>query len=151
MELSINDQQRHYATAALGPLLVRVLQEGLRQLDVDDDVEICVTFVDDEGIRQLNREYRSLDKVTDVLSFPQDEEDWALPDVTRPLGDIVISLQRAAAQAEEYGHSFEREVGYLAAHSLLHLLGFDHQSPADKGVMRQREEAIMEACGLDRD
>ena len=151
MELAINDQQRQYATAALGPLLARVLQEGLRQLDVDDDVEICVTFIDDEGIRQLNREYRSLDKVTDVLSFPQDEEDWDLPDVTRPLGDIIISLQRAAAQAEEYGHSFEREVGYLAAHSLLHLLGFDHQSPADKGVMRQREEAIMEACGLDRD
>lgn len=151
MDLSINDQQNLYATAPLALILERVLREGLRRLQVDEEVEIGVTFVDDDGIRQLNREYRSIDKVTDVLSFPQTEDDWDVPDIARPLGDIVISLSRAAQQAEDFGHSFEREVGYLTAHSLLHLVGFDHQTPEDKEKMRELEEAIMEACGLGRE
>ncbi len=150
MDLSINDHQRRYATAPLAPILETVLRAGLKMLQVDDQVEIGVTFVDDDSIRQLNRDYRGIDKVTDVLSFPQTEEDWDLPDIARPLGDIVISLSRAAQQAEDFGHSFEREVGYLTAHSLLHLLGFDHQTPQDKGKMRELEEAIMEACSLGR-
>ena len=115
--------------------------------------EVSVTFTDNEGIRAVNKQYRDIDKETDVLSFPlTDFEGGEEPPADEPtvsLGDIIISLERAEAQAEEFGHSFEREVAFLTVHSMLHLLGYDHElSEADDADMRQRQREILEAMGL---
>lgn len=108
--------------------------------------EVSVTFTDNEGIRAINREYREKDVPTDVLSFPLFEEG---ADGTRMLGDIVISLERCRAQAEEFGHSFEREFAFLSVHSTLHLLGYDHvNSEEEDKDMRKRQTAIVDAMGL---
>ena len=124
-------------------------------------LEISVTFTDNDGIKDINKEYRNIDKETDVLSFPQLEYD--VLGVIKPeympisdiypsvvLGDIVLSLEKAESQAMEYGHSFLREVGYLTVHSMLHLFGFDHMIEEDKFIMREKEEEIMEKIGLMR-
>ncbi|MBQ1959695.1 MAG: rRNA maturation RNase YbeY [Firmicutes bacterium] len=112
--------------------------------------EISVTFVDMDEIHQLNREYREVDRPTDVLSFPQfydlEEE---IPEVGEIcLGDVVICKDKAAEQAEEFGHSFEREIIYLFVHSVLHLLCYDHMEEDEKVCMRAREEEIMEHLGV---
>ena len=108
--------------------------------------EVSVTFTDNEGIRAINREYREKDSPTDVLSFPLFEES---ADGTRMLGDIVISLEKCRAQAEEFGHSFERECAFLTVHSTLHLLGYDHvNSEEEDKDMRKRQTAIVDAMGL---
>ncbi|MBQ8717587.1 MAG: rRNA maturation RNase YbeY [Clostridia bacterium] len=108
--------------------------------------EVSVTFTDNEGIRAINREYREKDAPTDVLSFPLFEEG---ADGTRMLGDIVISLEKCRAQAEEFGHSFERECAFLTVHSTLHLLGYDHvNSEEEDKDMRKRQTAIVDAMGL---
>ncbi len=114
--------------------------------------EISVTFVSGQEIRTLNREYRDTDRVTDVLSFPQFDDLNDLPDFGDIcLGDVVICRERAAEQAEEFGHSFEREIIYLFTHSILHLLGYDHMEPADKREMRAREEEVMDFLGIRRE
>ena len=128
-------------------------------VDVPCIVEVCVT--DDAGIHQTNLETRGVDRPTDVLSFPMFElspgekprSDWADPDIDKVLlGDMMISLERANAQAAEYGHSPEREVCYLAVHSVLHLLGYDHLDEGPmKAQMREREEAILGKLGITRE
>ncbi len=111
--------------------------------------EISVTFVEAEEIRNLNREYRNTDKVTDVLSFPQFDDLNEIPEFGEIcLGDVVICKDRAMEQAEEFGHSFEREIIYLFTHSILHLLGYDHMEEEKKKEMRQREEEVMEHLGI---
>lgn len=145
----VEEQIRRSVLAAL---------EGER-VDVPCIVEVCVT--DDEGIRQTNLEMRGVDRPTDVLSFPMFElkpgekpsPDWADPDTNKVfLGDMMISLERTRAQAAEYGHSPEREVCYLAVHSTLHLLGYDHLDEGPmKAQMRAREEAILGNLGITRD
>ncbi|WP_240511967.1 rRNA maturation RNase YbeY [Paludifilum halophilum] len=117
------------------------------------DAEVSVLIVDDEKIYRLNREYRGVDRPTDVLSFPQwePEED----PVTEgggpvPLGDIVISLPRAREQAEKYGHSLNREMGFLAVHGFLHLLGYDHGTEEAERAMFTRQEEILARIGLER-
>ena len=125
-------------------------------VDVPCVVEVVVT--DDGAIRETNRETRGVDRATDVLSFPMFElepgekprAEWADPDTDKVfLGDMMLSLERAAAQAAEYGHSPEREVCYLAVHSALHLLGYDHLDEGPmKAQMRAREEAILERLGI---
>lgn len=137
-------------------ILAALEAEGI---DTPCIVEVCVT--DDAGIHQTNLETRGVDRATDVLSFPMFElspgekpqADWADPDTDKVfLGDMMISLERARAQAEEFGHSPEREVCYLAVHSVLHLLGYDHLDEGPmKAQMRQREEAILEGLGITRD
>ena len=108
--------------------------------------EVSVTFTDNDGIRAINREYREIDAATDVLSFPLFEES---AEGTRMLGDIVLSLEKCRAQAEEFGHSFERECAFLTVHSTLHLLGYDHvNSEAEERDMRERQTAIVEGMGL---
>ena len=125
------------------------------------DTEPCqlsVSFVSKEEIRELNRDYRGIDSVTDVLSFPQFERDeiefYASNSGSAPeefmLGDVVISKEKAEEQALEYGHSFERELVYLFTHSVLHLLGYDHEVEDDKAIMRKREEEIMDSLGIPR-
>lgn len=118
--------------------------------------EVSLVLVDNDYIRELNLEYRDLDQPTDVLSFAMEEEDDApelVGDAELPelLGDIYISVERAREQAESFGHTFERELAYLAVHGLLHLVGFDHQNPEDTAAMREQEEQIMQEFMLNRD
>lgn len=119
-----------------------------------DLAEVVVTFVDDAEIKKLNNEFRSIDKSTDVLSFPLGEGgEYDLNPETGAysLGDVVISVEHAVAQSEEYGHSFERELSYLTVHSMLHLLGFDHVNGGDEAaLMRKTEEEVMTVLGLTR-
>lgn len=146
---AVEEQLRRAVLAAL---------EG-EGIDTPCIVEVCVT--DDGGIHQTNLEMRGVDSPTDVLSFPMFElkpgekpsPDWADPDTDKVfLGDMMISLERANAQAAEYGHSPEREVCYLAVHSVLHLLGYDHLDEGpQKRQMREREETILETLGITRD
>ncbi len=129
-------------------VLATLAYEGYGQV-----CEVSVTFTDDEGIRAVNKEYRGIDKATDVLSFPlTDFEGGEEPPADEPsisLGDIIISLERAEAQAAEFGHSFEREAAFLCVHSMLHLLGYDHElSDEDDADMRRRQREILEAMGL---
>ncbi len=148
-----NDQEKMTVTYKLKRLVRLAVEATLAYEAVARELEVSVTFTDDEGIRKLNRNYRKIDKPTDVLSFPlfdfEGDEDAISEEICDMLGDIVISLERAAAQAEEFGHSFEREVAFLTVHSMLHLLGYDHEtSEEDELDMRRRQTAIMEMLGL---
>ena len=138
----------------IGNIIRKCIRETLKAEHIDVPCEINVLVTDDAGIQIINRESRNLDKPTDVLSFPMFQleagnppTDWAEyedPATGRvPLGDMCISLERAIAQAKEFGHSTRREVGYLTIHSMLHLLGYDHLDEGpQKAQMRAREEAI---------
>ena len=128
-----------------------VESENMHNLD-KKRCEISVTFVDLDEIHELNKQYRGVDKPTDVLSFPQfDDLEEEIPEVCEIcLGDVVICEQKAREQAEEFGHSFERELVYLITHSVLHLLGYDHMEDDEKKAMREREEEIMKQIGLMR-
>lgn len=144
-----------------GVLLQRVISAALNAEGVNVPCEVNVLITDDEEIHAINMEQREVDSATDVLSFPmfelqpgeEPEEDWADPDTGLvPLGDMVISLERCAAQAEEFGHSLERELSYLAVHSALHLLGYDHLDEGEqKRQMREREETILGGLGIVRE
>ncbi len=119
-----------------------------------DDAEVSVTFVNNDEIRRLNNEYRNIDKVTDVLSFPLGENgvyDFNNETGAYMLGDIVISIQTALKQAKLYGHSLEREIGFLTVHSMLHLLGYDHEhGGVEARNMRETEEQILDNLGISR-
>ena len=114
-------------------------------------LSLSVSFVDKAEIRRLNKEYRNVDAVTDVLSFPQfDGFDYLQTWMEIELGDVVICAEKAREQAEEYGHSYERELIYLFVHSVFHLLGYDHMTDEDKAVMRAAEEDVMGKLGIVR-
>ena len=142
-------------------LLRQVIPAALEAEGVAVPWEVDVLFTDDEGIHQINLEQREVDRPTDVLSFPMfdlrpgehpTEEDADPGTGLVPLGDMVISLERAQAQGEEYGHGTRREVAYLAVHSVLHLLGYDHMDEGPmKAQMREREEAILGQLGIGRE
>ena len=135
----------HPETAAL---VKKAAAAALRVESVDEPCEIGVTLTNDEGIHVINRENRGVDRPTDVLSFPIDEMDYDLN--CRYLGDMVLSLERAEAQSEEYGGGYAHEVQYLTVHSVLHLLGYDHlDEGVEKAKMRAREKAIMKELGYD--
>ena len=110
--------------------------------------ELNIFFCDDETIRSYNREYRGVDRATDVLSFPM--FDFGTPELPALLGDIVLSVPRAQAQAEEYGHSFEREMCFLAAHAALHLIGYDHENEDERAQMETRQREVLSALGIER-
>ncbi len=187
----INDQEAYEITPALLEKLKELLRLAGEQEQVDSG-EVALSFVDDETIRQLNKDYRGIDKATDVLSFAMtestedelpiyyDEED--LEDVeleqlqemselglldggedtleefeegpenllAEPLGDIVISIPKALAQAQEYGHSAEREIGFLFVHGFLHLIGYDHMTEEDEKIMFGKQEEILAKAGITR-
>ena len=149
-----NDQKKYRIHYKLQMLIRRTILETLDYDGMENDAEVSVTFVDDEGIQELNKKFRNMDKPTDVLSFPLldyegESEEPFFDELCHNLGDIVISLERAMAQANEFGHSFEREVAFLTAHSMLHLLGYDHElSDEDDADMRARQNDIMERLGL---
>lgn len=121
----------------------------LEMENIKDEVEISVSFVNDEEIKQLNRDYRDKDKVTDVLSFPT-EMNYHIEGLPVILGDVVICLKRAKEQSEEFGHSFEREMVYLFVHSMFHLLGYDHIDEDDKVLMRKKEKEALKRIGIFR-
>ena len=126
----------------------------INHFGLEQDIEISVLFTDAEGIKQINNDYRNVDSVTDVLSFPQFEyETPGILDVDFdqgcvPLGDIVLNLEKIYSQAEEFGHSREHEAGYLTIHSMLHLLGYDHMVDEDKKNMRDKEKIIVSELGI---
>lgn len=157
-----NEQEEFVISDNLISLLERILQQA-GTIEGVMDGEVDLTFVDDVQIHELNKEYRGIDRPTDVLSFAMhettdeelqiiyelDEGDEAgnVPDV---LGDIIISVPRAKLQSEEYGHSLERELGFLFVHGFLHLLGYDHQDEASEAVMMGKQEAVLAEVGLTR-
>lgn len=149
-----NDQKQMTVTYGLKMLIRHTVLETLDFEGMKNDVEVSVTFTDDCGIQEMNKKFRQLDRPTDVLSFPLfdydgEKDEPVFDEFENNLGDIVISLERAKAQAEEYGHSFEREVSFLTAHSMLHLLGYHHEkSEEDDKDMRKRQDIIMERLGL---
>lgn len=146
-----NEQDKMEIDSSWEGLMERAAEICLKNEDIPSEVQVGVTFIDNEGIREINREYREKDAPTDVLSFPMYEADEELDDFELVLfGDIVISLERANEQCEEYGHSFSREVLYLFCHGLLHLCGYDHETEKEKQVMRQKEEEILGQIGLSR-
>ena len=148
-----NSQDKLPITYKIKRLIRLSVEAALAYEGYRNSCEVSVTFTDDEGIRRLNRNFRKIDSATDVLSFPlfdyDGSEEPAVDELENMLGDIVISLERAEAQAKEFGHSFEREVAFLCVHSMLHLLGYDHVNSEDEELdMRRRQTAIMEMLGL---
>ena len=154
VKVIITDKQKKVRIpTGLRMLVRRACIAVLREEEFKGNAEVSVTFVDNEEIRRLNKEFREIDSSTDVLSFPLGEngEYDVNPDTgAKLLGDVVISLERAMEQAKEFGHSLEREVCYLAVHSMLHLLGYDHMEPKEKAIMRMKEETVMTRIGLER-
>lgn len=145
------DQESLYSDTMKEALSLILDSEGIDE----EGIEVSVSFVTPEEIKALNKEYRDVDSVTDVLSFPQFESIDELIDAEEftgvaELGDVVINMDRAKSQAEEFGHPLKREVIYLFVHSILHLLGYDHMEEEDKKVMRAREEEIMGELGIVR-
>ena len=137
-------------------LLIRRCCHAVLQLEkFDGAAEVSVRFVDNEEIRKLNKTYRNLDKKTDVLSFPLGENgnyDINMDTGAKMLGDIVISMEKAVEQAKEYNHPLQREVGFLTVHTMLHLLGYDHETGGIEAVrMREKEETVLTQIGWKRD
>ena len=146
-----NKQKTVKIPTGLRMLVRRTCNAVLRMENFQGSAEVSFTFVDNQGIKELNAQYRDKDTETDVLSFPMGENGvWDKDPETGAfiLGDVVISMEKAMEQANIYGHSLQREVGYLTAHSVLHLLGYDHIEPLDRVHMREKEELIMEQLGL---
>ena len=160
VEVDVQIDER-FAGQADAALIERAVAAALAGEGVDGPIEVSVLVTDDAGLHALNRDYRNVDAPTDVLSFAAEDAapggaahpSFVLPPgAPRYLGDIAISFDRVVAQAAEYGHSRERELAYLAAHGVLHLLGYDHErGPDDAAAMRAREEAAMERLGLQRE
>lgn len=173
-----NSQSAVEITPITRGIVRKAVNAALKYEKVKSDAEVSVTFTDNEGIKELNRDFRNIDRETDVLSFPLfenieqayesccDGSESADTDIEidvvdntedekkskkLPLGDIVVSLEKAMSQAEEYGHSFERELAFLCVHSVLHLLGYDHEtSEEDEKQMFAKQEEILHSIGLER-
>lgn len=144
-----NGQKKETVTYELKMLIRRAILATLAYEGVEGHSEVSVTFTDNEGIRELNARFRQVDAATDVLSFPLFEEGPGGAEFGHMLGDIVLSLEKCRAQAEEFGHSFERECAFLTVHSTLHLLGYDHvNSETEDADMRERQTAIVNGMGL---
>lgn len=148
MEIYYDDRQDDIKiTDEIKNLIEKSIAAVLKVENLHENVEVSVSFVGDEEIRDLNRDYRGVDKSTDVLSFPMDDEFII---VSRILGDVIINTRRVMEQAEELGHSEEREISYLTVHSILHLLGYDHMDDEDKKEMREREKLAMKELSIYR-
>lgn len=138
-------------------LIKEVVSRVLEEEKVLPEVDVYITLTNNEEIHKINKEYRDVDRPTDVLSFPMYERDEIAglkndtdDEIEKILGDIIVSIEKVREQAEEYGHSFERELAYLVTHGMLHLLGYDHMIEEEKAVMRIREEEILETLNITR-
>ncbi len=149
-----NTQEVVPLTYKLKMLVRRAVEETLDYEQYGNPCEVSITFTDNASIHELNRKFRGVDRPTDVLSFPLfdyegESEEPPVDELMGMLGDVVLSLEQAVKQAEEYGHTLEREVAFLTVHSMLHLLGYDHETgEADEADMRARQSAVMERMGL---
>lgn len=149
-----NAQECHPVTYKMKMLVRNAIEATLDEEQYANPCEVSVTFTDNAGIHALNLQYRGVDRPTDVLSFPLFDyegtgEEPPVDEWIGILGDIVVSLEQAEKQAEEYGHSFERELAFLCVHSMLHLLGYDHETgEEDELEMRAKQTKIMDALGL---
>ncbi len=155
-----NDQSKAEFTKELEEAIKSVCDRVLEDENVTLSCEISITIVDNEQIHEINLEHRGIDRPTDVLSFPMlefetpgviDENEIDFDEDELVLGDIVISLERASEQAESYGHSLLREVAFLTAHSMLHLLGYDHMEPEEEAVMISKQEKALTELGITRE
>ena len=124
-------------------LFYAVAEASLNEEKHSTDAEVSLSLVTNEEIQQINKKFRKIDRPTDVLSFPSLEEEF--------LGDIIISIEKATEQANEYGHSLERELGFLVAHSMLHLMGYDHMDEPSEKEMFEKQETILNRCSLKRE
>lgn len=163
LQLAWSNEQTEYE---INESLITMLESALLKAGEAEGVidgEVALTFVDDEQIHELNRDYRGIDRPTDVLSFAMNdtlddeleivyelEEGEEMENIPEVLGDIIISVSRAKLQSEEYGHSLEREIGFLFVHGFLHLLGYDHQDKASEDEMMGKQEAVLIQVGLNR-
>jgi probable rRNA maturation factor len=147
-------------TPAMEQMLMQVLNKAAEVYGLKPQTEVSVVLADDQYIHQLNRQYRNKDAPTDVLSFAMNdqcagEHEPAITDTPEDieilLGDIIISLETTARQAEEFNHSLERELAYLTIHGMLHLLGYDHEDEAERTEMRQEEEYVLSLLGITRE
>ena len=159
MELEIFDHTSEKVSTAHIELIKKILDFAGNKLKLADDTEMSVTLVNNPEIRELNSRYRHVDRATDVLSFAAEESGNETPIILAPelaaelpvnLGDLFISIDKAREQAEEYGHSFEREMGFLAVHGFLHINGYDHYTPEEEKEMFGLQEEILTAYGLTR-
>lgn len=156
-----NEQNKEEFTTEMSSLIQTVCQKVMESEECDFDAQISLTITDNENIRQINNEHRGIDRPTDVLSFPMLEFDengdiieneFEYDEDMIMLGDIVISMERAREQAIEFGHSFTREIAFLTAHSMLHLLGYDHVDDEEgERIMCQKQEAVLSGLGITRD
>lgn len=154
IQIAFNNEQNVFS---IDDRLLALLESCIKhaaQLEKVPAGEVSVTLVDDETIHKMNKQYRQIDRPTDVLSFPMmDERDEGWPqyeEMLPLLGDIVISVPRAIEQAEEYGHSLERELGFLVTHGMLHLVGYDHDNEEAESVMIHKQEGVLASVGLTR-
>lgn len=142
------------ATPAAIELVKKVLTYVAEQEGIEKDAELSISFVSDEEIQEINRTYRGKDQPTDVISFAMQEQGEGEIQIVGEefviLGDIIISMDRTKEQADEYGHSFERELAFLATHGLLHLIGYDHMTEEDEKEMFAKQEMYLQAVGLPR-
>lgn len=129
-----------------------IIEQALKTLGIEDDVEVSCVLVDDERIHEINREYRHIDRSTDVISFAMEDNDqFYVEGMPRTLGDIFISVDHAKKQAEEYGHSLRREICFLFTHGILHLLGYDHMTDEQEKEMFGLQDQILGALSIERE
>jgi probable rRNA maturation factor len=155
-----NEQDKVDIADNIIELIERSIELCMKSENLDKAYEVSVLIVDDEEIRAINKEHRDIDKATDVLSYPMvefvngelisDEGDYDMDLDELMLGDIIISAETAKRQAEEYEHSFEREIAFLTAHSCFHLLGYDHMEQNEEKIMISKQESILQQMGLTR-
>ncbi len=146
-----DEQSKVHLSKALQNRLCKMLREAAKMYDLPKKCEMGVLLTDNARIKKINYKYRNKNEATDVISFALNDDDDSPEQENSLLGDVIISVERAVAQAKEYEHSLERELLYLAIHGFLHLLGYDHMEPEDKQEMRAQEEAILSEMGLSRD
>lgn len=153
-----NRQEEIIVDEVMEAFVVQVVEKVLTYEECEDEFEVSISFVNNEEMRSLNKEYRNIDKETDVLSFPlvefieeelnAEDENAEYIEEEIALGDIVISMEKALEQSEEYGHSFNRELAFLLVHGMLHLLGYDHDEEASEGEMFDKQEEILKNLKL---
>ena len=152
IEISYNNVEK---TSNEEEIIEMVIKKVLEVEEIKHDVNVYITLTNNEEIHKINKEYREVDRPTDVLSFPMYEREEInklreekKDDIEEILGDIIISIPKVQEQAEEYGHSYERELAYLTTHGMLHLLGYDHMIEEEKAVMRTHEENVLEKLNI---
>ena len=149
LQLLFENDSNYIPANDLLKMLENVMLKSLELEGFSKEVEISLTFTTDELIKEINCKHRNMDKATDVLSFPMYEKqelsdiNTSISNFPVALGDIVVSVERAFSQADEYGHSFEREMAFLVCHSMFHLLGYDHMTKQEEGLMMEKQNKVL--------